>query len=192
MLSVFSHPVPSGPASPVKPAGAVTSGISLRALLIAELSDLYHAKQQLLKARPRMAKAATNLVLRAGLADQVKQTQRQMTRLVQAFGLLGLPARGRPCHAMKGLIEETVAAIALEGPAAVRDAALIGAAQRVEHYEIAGYGTARSLATRLGLADAASLLQLTLDEERETDEKLTELARSMVNEAAAAPDKEGE
>jgi ferritin-like metal-binding protein YciE len=185
MLSVFSHPAASGPASPVKPAGAVTPGISLRALLIAELADLYHAKQQLLKARPMMAKAATNVVLKAGLADHVKHTQRQMTRLVQAFGLLGIPAKGRPCQAMKGLIEETAAAIALDGPAAVRDAALIGAAQRVEHYELAGYGTARAFASALGERQVAELLQETLYEEGDANKELT-LISAVVNAGALA------
>ncbi len=165
---------------------------TLEDLLHHELKDLYSAEKQLIKALPRMAKAADNAELRKGFEAHLEQTRGQVTRLEQIAEGLGKSLGGHRCKAMEGLIEEGAELISEEANEDVRDAGLIGAAQRVEHYEIAGYGTARSLATRLGLADAASLLQLTLDEERETDEKLTELARSMVNEAAAAPDKEGE
>lgn len=183
MLSVFSYPVASGPASPVKPGGARTSALSLRALLIAELEDLHHAKRQQLKALPRMTKAATNRVLKAGLTDHMRQTRGQVRRLVQAFALLGIRAKGKPCQAMRGLIGEAAAAIALDAPAAVRDAALIGAAQRMEHYEIAGYGTARAFAAALGEKRVAELLQQTLDEEGDANKELT-LISAVVNAGA--------
>ncbi len=185
MLSVFTGPVPSAPVAPVKVPAGKTAVLSLRALLIDELKDLYHAELQLIKALPRLTKAATNRVLKAGLADHMRLTLGQVNRLVQAFAILGLPAKGKPCHAMMGLIEEGDEAIALEGPAAVRDAALIGAAQRVEHYEIAGYGTARAFAAALGEQRVADLLQETLDEEGDANKEFT-LISAVVNAGALA------
>ncbi|MGV3662312.1 MAG: ferritin-like domain-containing protein [Prosthecobacter sp.] len=164
---------------------------TLEDLLHHELKDLYSAEKQLTKALPRMAKAADNAELRKGFELHLQQTHGHVARLEQIAEGWGKSLGRHKCKAMEGLLEEGKELISEEANEDVRDAGLIGAAQRVEHYEIAGYGTARALAARLGLADAASLLQQTLDEERETDEKLTELARSMVNEAAAAPDQEG-
>lgn len=162
---------------------------TLEDLLHHELKDLYSAEKQLIKALPRMAKAADNAELRKGFELHLEQTRGHVTRLEQVAEGLGQRLGGHRCKAMEGLIDEGEEFISEEANEEVRDAGLIGAAQRVEHYEIASYGTARGLASKLGFAAAASLLQMTLDEERETDEKLTELARSMVNEAAAAPDK---
>lgn len=156
---------------------------TLHALLIDELKDLFHAENQLLKALPKMAKAAANTELKAGFTEHLAQTRVHVTRLSRALKILGLPPKGKPCHAMLGLVEEGAEAIATKGPAAVRDAALIGAAQRVEHYEIAGYGTARAFAHALGESDVADLLQQTLDEEGETNKKLTDIS-SVVNAAA--------
>lgn len=187
VLSVFSYPVPSGPPSPVKPAGPGRSPLSLRALLGAELEVLYHAKRQQLKTLPDMTKAATNRVLKAGLADHARLTRGQVKRLAQAFAVLGIRAKGRPGRAMKGLIEEAAAASALEAPAAVRDAALIGAAQHVAHYEIAGYGTARAFAAALGEERVAELLRQTLDEEGDANKELT-LISAVVNAGALALD----
>jgi len=157
----------------------------LHSLLIDEIKDLYHAENQLLKALPKMAKAATNPALKAGFTGHLAQTRGHVTRLAECFKSLGLPAKGKVCHAMVGLVEEGGEAIGIEGPAAVRDAALIGAAQRVEHYEMAGYGTARAFAQALGENEVAALLQATLDEEGDTNKKLIEIAGT-VNAAALA------
>jgi ferritin-like metal-binding protein YciE len=154
----------------------MTSIPTLQALLIDELHDLYHAENQLLKALPKMAKAASCPALKAGFTGHLAQTRGHVTRLTQCLKSLGLPAKGKVCHAMLGLVEEGAEAIGLKGPAAVRDAALIGAAQRVEHYEMAGYGTARAFAHALGENQVAALLQATLDEEGETNQKLTEIS----------------
>ncbi|MBL9209088.1 MAG: ferritin-like domain-containing protein [Opitutaceae bacterium] len=158
---------------------------TLHALLIDELKDLFHAENQLLKALPKMAKVAGNTQLKAGFTRHLAQTRVHVTRLTQALKLLGLPAKGKTCHAMLGLVEEGAEAIALRAPTAVRDAALIGAAQRVEHYEIAGYGTARAFAQTLGETRVAALLQATLDEEGETNRNLTDISDT-VNTAALA------
>lgn len=159
---------------------------SLHALLIDEIKDLYYAENHLIKALPKMAKAATNSELKAGFTGHLAQTRTHVTRLAEALKILGLPAKGKICHAMIGLVEEGGEAIALKGPAAVRDAALIGAAQRVEHYEMAGYGTARAFAQALGENQVAGLLQATLDEEGETNKKLTKISDTVNAEALAA------
>lgn len=164
---------------------------TLEDLLHHELKDLYSAEKQLIKALPRMARAADNAELRKGFELHLEQTRGHVARLEQVAEVLDQRLGGHRCKAMEGLIDEGAELISEEANEDVRDAGLIGAAQRVEHYEIAGYGAARTLAAKLGFSAAADLLQQTLDEERETDEKLTELARSMVNEAAAAPDKAG-
>jgi len=156
---------------------------TLHALLIDELKDLYHAENQLLKTLPKMDKAATNLELQAGFTAHLAQTRGHVVRLVKAMKLLGVPAKGKICHAMAGLVEEGAEAIATKGPDAVRDAALIGAAQRVEHYEMAGYGTARAFAQALGESSVAALLQATLDEEGQTNRRLTAISTT-VNAAA--------
>ncbi|MBC7366148.1 MAG: ferritin-like domain-containing protein [Undibacterium sp.] len=156
---------------------------TLHALLIDELKDLFHAENQLLKALPKMARAATNADLKTGFTDHLAQTRGHVTRLIESLKMLGLPAKGKPCHAMLGLVEEGTEAITIKGPPTVRDAALIGAAQRVEHYEMAGYGTARAFAYALGENQIADLLQATLDEEGDTNNRLTQIAGT-VNAAA--------
>ncbi len=157
-----------------------------------ELKDLYSAENQLVKALPKMAKAATNAELKAGFEEHLEQTKGQVERLDQIAEQLGKKLTGHKCKAMEGLVEEGADLIGEDAEDSVRDAGLIGAAQRVEHYEIAGYGTARALAMRLGHDDIAALLGETLEEEKETDAKLTELAESAVNaeaEAAGSGDK---
>ena len=156
---------------------------SLHALLIDELQDLYHAENQLVDALPKMAEAATNPELKQGLVRHLEETRVHVERLEQVFDTLGEAAKGKTCHAMKGLVEEGSQAIKLKAPSAVRDAALIGAAQRVEHYEMAGYGTARAFAEALGETSAAALLQQTLDEEGAANKALTQAAQTVNREA---------
>jgi ferritin-like metal-binding protein YciE len=162
---------------------------SLEDLLHHELKDLYSAENQLVKALPQMAKAASNDELRAGFEAHLEQTKEHVSRLEEAGEMLGKKLSGHKCKAMEALISEGSDLMSEEGEESVLDAGLIGAAQRVEHYEIAGYGTARSLANQLGRDDVATLLQRTLDEEKATDEKLTDLAESTINvEAESAAD----
>jgi ferritin-like metal-binding protein YciE len=149
---------------------------SLQDLFIYELNDLYSAEQQLVSALPKMARAATSTELRDAFNMHLEQTRNHVTRLNQIFTKLGTPVSGEECEAMRGLIAEGEHMIETRGDTAVKDAALIGAAQRVEHYEMAGYGTARTYAEILGYGEAARLLQETLDEEGKTDKKLTKLA----------------
>jgi ferritin-like metal-binding protein YciE len=157
---------------------------TLEDLLHHELKDLFSAENQLVKALPKMAKAASNAALKAGFEEHLEQTKAHVERLNQIGEKLGKKLTGHKCKAMEGLVEEGAELIAEDAEASVRDAGLIGAAQRVEHYEIAGYGTARSLATHLGLEEIAEILGETLEEEKETDEKLTELAETAVNSEA--------
>ena len=154
---------------------------SLEYLFVHQLKDLLSAEKQLVKALPKMAKGASSDALREGFEEHLEQTKGHVERLEKIFQELGKTARAEHCKAMAGLIEEGSALLEEEGAPGVKDAALIGAAQCVEHYEIAAYGTARTLAQLLGRNEAAELLQQTLDEEKETDEKLTELAMSEVN-----------
>lgn len=165
---------------------------SLRDLLIDELRDLHNAENQLLKALPKMAKAASHDELREGFETHLEETREHVDRLDRCFKILGEKARGKKCHAMEGLVEEGKEAIEEEAPDAIRDAKLIGAAQRVEHYEIAAYGTARSFAQTLGETKVADLLQETLDEEGETDKKLTALAETINEEANSQGEEEEE
>src|SRR5437762_13641381 len=155
-------------------------------LIVEQLEDLYDAEQRLVKALPKMAAAAHNSSLKAAFQEHLRQTEGHVSRLEQAFKALGKPAQAKTCEAMKGLIEEGEEVISAKGDPNVKDAALIAAAQRVEHYEIAGYGTVRTFAQRLGRSDAARLLQQTLDEEAATDKKLTTLAEQSINPKAAA------
>jgi ferritin-like metal-binding protein YciE len=159
---------------------------TLNALLIDELKDLYHAENQLLKALPKMAKAATNRDLKASFTGHLAHSRRHVARLARALKILGLPAKGKTCHAMLGLLKEGAEAISTKGPVAVRDAALIGAAQRIEHYEIAGYGTARAFAQTVGEDQVAELLRETLDEEDEANKELTHISVTVNADAFAA------
>ncbi len=160
---------------------------TLHDLYVDELKDLLSAENQLIKALPKMAKAAQSPELKQGFTDHLAETKVQAERLTQILDELGKSGRGKKCKAMEGLIEEGKEWVdADDADPAVRDAALIGAAQRVEHYEIAGYGTARTFANLLGEKKAAKLLQQTLDEEAATDKKLSKLAETVVNPEAAA------
>lgn len=161
---------------------------TLEDLLVEELKDLYSAEQQMVDALPQMIEAAESPELQKVLRTHLKETERQVTRLEQVFKELGTEPEEHTCKAMKGLIAEGQMMIKARGDSDVRDAGLIGAAQKAEHYEIASYGTARTLAQRLGKNRAAELLQQTLDEEGEADKKLTEIAVSSVNEEAAMQD----
>jgi ferritin-like metal-binding protein YciE len=166
---------------------------SLHDLYVEELKDLYNAENQLLKALPRMAKAATAPELKAAFTEHLAVTQKQVERLDQIFEELGVSPKGKKCKAMEGLVEEGKEIMQEDGEPSVIDAALIAAAQRVEHYEMAGYGCVRTFANLLGYEDAAALLQETLDEEGEADKKLTELAETVINvEAEEADGDEGE
>ena len=155
---------------------------SLRALLIEELKDIYDAESRLIKAIPKLVKSSTNDQLKAALHDHLAQTEEHVSRIEQAFKQLDQPPKAKSCAGMKGIIEEgDEHAGERYDHDGVRDAAIIGAAQRVEHYEIAAYGTAIAHARLLGLDDVASLLEETLEEERAADEKLTEIAETVVN-----------
>lgn len=158
---------------------------SLEKLLLAELSDLVDAEEQLTKALPKMAKGATTPELRQAFEDHLAQTETHAERLTEISKLLRKRIPAKTCVAMKGLIKEGGEILKAEGDESVKDAALIGAAQRVEHYEIAAYGCARTFAEMLGLDDVAELLQVTLNEEAATDKKLTKIAKSAVNLEAA-------
>src|SRR5262249_1822774 len=153
----------------------------LHDLFVDQLKDLYNAENQLVKALPKMAKAASSPELRSAFEEHLEVTKGHVERLEQVFESLDLPPKGQKCKAMKGLIEEGKELIDEEPEADVLDAGLICAAQKVEHYEMAGYGCVRTWARQLGHAEAADLLQQTLDEEGEADKKLTQIAESMVN-----------
>ena len=154
---------------------------SLQKLFISELRDLYHAEQQLVKALPKMAKGATSSDLKEAFQTHLKQTEQHVDRLEEVFQLLDEKPVAKVCRAMQGLIEEGAEILEEEGEASVLDAALIVAAQKVEHYEIAGYGSVRTFAELLGQDQAVELLQETLDEESQANDLLTKLAMEVVN-----------
>jgi ferritin-like metal-binding protein YciE len=159
---------------------------SLKKLYVEELKDLYSAEKQILQALPKMVKKATNPQLKNAFQEHLEVTQGQVERLERIFEALGKPARGKKCKAMEGLLEEGKEIMAEDMGDDVMDAALISAAQRVEHYEMAGYGTVRTWAQLLGEKEAAKLLQQTLDEEGDADKSLTKLAESTINIEAMA------
>lgn len=158
---------------------------NLSDLLIAQLEDLYSAESQLVDALPKMEQAAHAGELKMAFRNHLAETRRQKERLERAFELLGHEAREHTCEAMQGLISEGEEIIAAEGDPEVKDAALIAAAQRVEHYEMAGYGCVRTFAHRLGRHEVGELLQETLNEEANADKLLTEIAQRSVNLQAA-------
>jgi ferritin-like metal-binding protein YciE len=154
---------------------------TLQKLYTDELRDLYNAETQLLKALPKMAKAASSEELKEAFEQHLEQTKGHVKRLEQVFKELDEKPKGKTCRAMKGLIEEGSEMLEEDGETSVRDAGIIVAAQKVEHYEIAGYGSVRTFAHLLGQNKAAELLQATLDEESETNEVLNRLAESVIN-----------
>ena len=149
----------------------------LKELYIDELKDLYSAENQLVKALPKMAKAASSDELRQGFEEHLEQTKGHVQRLEQVFKALGENPKGKKCKGMEGMVDEGAEVMGEDFAGALMDAALIGAAQRVEHYEIAAYGTVCAFAEELGETEQASLLTETLEEEKETDEKLTKLSQ---------------
>jgi ferritin-like metal-binding protein YciE len=157
---------------------------SLKNLYIEELRDLYSAEDQILKALPKMAKAATSKELQHAFNEHLAQTKGQVERLDKIFTTLNKSPKGKTCKAMEGLVKEGEELLGEKAEPEILDAGLIAAAQRVEHYEMAGYGTVRTYARLLNESEAARLLQETLDEEGETDKKLSLLAESLINREA--------
>jgi len=156
---------------------------NLKSLYVDELRDLYSSEQQLIKALPKMAKAANSEELRKGFEEHLQQTRQHATRLEQILSALGEPGKGKKCKGMAGNVAEGGEMLSEDFQGALMDAALISAAQRVEHYEIAAYGAVHAYAELMGESEAASLLQQTLEEEKETDRKLTELSEGINSEA---------
>jgi ferritin-like metal-binding protein YciE len=154
---------------------------TLQELYVEQLKDIYDAENQLMKALPKMAKEATNEELKAAFEHHLEQTEEQISRLDRIFEELGEKAKGHKCKAMAGLVEEGKELMEEDADEDVMDAGLICAAQKIEHYEIATYGCLRTYAEMLGFDEQADLLQETLDEEKDTDENLTELAVSCIN-----------
>lgn len=155
-------------------------------LFLHNLKDIYNAEKQLTKALPKMAKGATSENLRMAIQEHLQETVGQVERLEQVFQILNVGARGIKCAAMEGLVEEGAEVLEDNMEDQVRDAAIIAAANKVEHYEIASYGTLVAFARLLGHSDVEELLQATLDEEKAADQKLTELAESEINVEAQA------
>ena len=154
---------------------------NLRDLFVYELKDLYDAEQQLISALPTMSQSATDPQLRQAFDTHLQQTRQHAARLEQIFDRIGCERESESCPAMKGIIKEGSEVAKAQGDPSVRDAALIAAAQRAEHYEMASYGSVRTFASQLGMSDVASLLQQTLDEEGQTDKLLTRIAEGSVN-----------
>ncbi|QRM34431.1 ferritin-like domain-containing protein [Microvirga sp. VF16] len=158
---------------------------TLNDLFLETLKDMYHAEKQILKALPKMAKAAESDQLRQAFEQHRAETEGQVERLEQVFEMLGKAARGKPCEAIQGMVEESQEVIEDFKGSDALDAGLLAAAQAVEHYEISRYGTLRTWATQLGLTEAARLLEQTLQEEKHTDAVLTQIAEAAVNRQAA-------
>jgi ferritin-like metal-binding protein YciE len=161
-------------------------------LMIEELKDLYSAETQLVKALPKMAKGATTPNLRTAFENHLAETMEQVSRLEQIFELLGTSPKGKKCKGMEGLLEEGSEMVDEAGDDTVRDAGIIAAAQRVEHYEIAAYGSTLAFATLMGHSEIAELLEMTLNEEKAADELLSSIAESEVNSAAPGMDDDEE
>jgi ferritin-like metal-binding protein YciE len=157
---------------------------SMEELFLQQIEDLYDAEKRLVKALPKMAEASTSLSLRQAFESHLLETEGHVSRLETIFRQMKKDAKAETCDAMKGLVSEGDDMISNIDESPLRDAGLIAAANRVEHYEIAAYGSARTFAQTLGLTQAAALLEQTLQEEKEADRKLTQLAQSMVNEEA--------
>lgn len=155
-------------------------------LFVSQIEDLYDAETRLTEALPKMAEAANHPQLKTAIQNHLRETEQHVTRLENVFQAMGVESKRQTCQAMKGLIAEGSEVLDSSGDPDVIDAAIIAAAQRVEHYEISGYGTARTLALRLGRRDIADVLNATLLEEGAADKKLTQIAESAVNARAAA------
>lgn len=159
---------------------------SLEELLHDQLKDLYSAEQQLVKALPRMARGVTTPELKAAIETHLQETEGQVERLEQVAERVGVTLRGKKCRGMEGLIQEGKELLESDGDETILDAGIIAAAQKVEHYEISAYGSARALAEQLGLSEVVDLLQATLDEESAADEKLTAISQESVLPAGKA------
>ena len=165
---------------------------TLKELVVEELKDLYSAEKQIVKALPKIIKAAASGELKAAIQEHLDVTKNQVTRLEEIFGHLEQKPRAKHCKGMEGLLREGAACLEEEDSGPLRDLQLIGAAQRVEHYEVAAYGTAQAMAEQLGLSEAAELLNQTLEEEEEADKKLTEVAEAVYEEAPTGDEENGE
>ena len=168
---------------------------NLKELLVEELKDLYSAEKQIVKALPKIIRGASSAGLKAAIEEHLAVTKEQVTRLEDVFSHLDEKAKAKHCKGMQGLLEEGAECLQEEEKGALRDLQLIGAAQRVEHYEVAAYGTAKAMAEKLGVSEAVELLNETLQEEEEADKKLTEVAESLYEEVETggeAPDEEEE
>ena len=163
---------------------------TLEELLLEEIKDLYDAEKQITRALSKLAKAATNADLKAAFTEHLEQTKGQVTRLEEVFGHLGQKPKSKPCLAMKGLIEEGEEQTQEDAEGPIMDLMLIGAAQKVEHYEISGYGTVRTLAEAIGNDEVAGLLRQTEEEEAETDRNLTQIASQLVEEVNGESEEE--
>lgn len=152
---------------------------TLQKLFVELIRDIYDAEKQLVRALPKLAKAAESEDLSEALRSHLEQTQNHVSRLEEVFGQVGVAAKGKPCKGMKGLIEEGAEAVQEQDRGAFRDLAIIAGAQKAEHYEISAYGTARTLAEQLNMNQAVELLEQTEGEEKEADEKLTQVAVSL-------------
>lgn len=173
-----------------KPENGAGGNSQLEKLFTDSLKDIYWAEKHLTKALPKMKKAATTDELKSAIEEHLAQTEEQVTRLEQVFELCGKKAQAKKCDAMEGLIKEGESVVEeTEDDSMTRDAGIIMAAQKVEHYEIATYGSLVQFARTLGMDEAAALLEQTLEEEKETDQKLSQIAESSINEEA---EKEGE
>ena len=158
---------------------------NLQDLMKEDLKDVLHAENQIIKALPKMIKTASNPQLQQAFQMHLEETKGHVNRLEEVMGILGMPVKGKTCKAMQGIIEEGKEVMSEDAEDDVMDAALIGAAQKVEHYEIASYGTLCTYAELLGLAEAKKLLGQNLEEEKATDQKLSQLAESLINLDAA-------
>jgi ferritin-like metal-binding protein YciE len=161
---------------------------NLQDLMKEDLKDVLHAENQIIKALPKMIKSASNPQLQQAFQMHLEQTKGHVSRIEEVMGMMGMPVKGKTCKAMQGIIEEGKEVMGEDAEDDVMDAALIGAAQKVEHYEIATYGTLCTYAELLGLRDAKRLLGQNLEEEKQTDAKLTQLAESVINLEAADAD----
>lgn len=159
---------------------------TLEHAFVEEIRDLYDAEKQLTRSLPKMAKAASSDQLRDAFQEHLEVTKGQVARLEQVFQMLDEKARSKPCKGMKGLVEEGREHIQTDAQAHIKDLALIGAAQKVEHYEISGYGTVRTMARQIGRKDVAELLEETLKEEEATDKRLTQVAKALYKDARNA------
>ena len=165
---------------------------NLKSVFVDELRDIYNAEQQLIKALPKMAKAATSKQLRSGFEEHLEQTKEHAARIEKIFSGMGEPVKGKKCKGMEGIASEGGEVMSEDYEGAVMDAALISTAQRVEHYEMAAYGAVHAYAELMGESEAASLLEQTLEEEKETDQKLTDLSRQINSEAYQGGEGAGE